>query len=441
MSRTTQNAAIDLSIIIPSKNEGPNLDALLPALQEALRELDIHAEILVVDAASDDGAPDIVASHGARYLAEQGTGYGNAILTGARHALGRYILTMDADHSHPARFISDLWHARERADLIIASRYTVGGSADQPFIRLCLSKLLNAFFRIGLDLPASDLSSGFRLYHSRVFRRFEPKYTSFVMLVEVLLHALRDGRDVAEIPFQYAPRDHGVSNARVILFGIEYCRLFHQMWRIRNSCTFPDYDWRAYRSRIPLQRWWHHRRVHHILRFTAGELPLIDVGCGSSRILGMLPPGAVGVDMHLGKLRFQRRSGKPRLQADGCRLPFADATVGTIVNSQVIEHIPDEGGALLDEFARVLRPGGELIIGTPDYGRWEWRVTEWVYDRVVPDAYGQEHVNPYTFETLTSALRARGFEILDHAYIARGELIVKARKHGDPVGDIDAMAI
>jgi len=426
-----KTADLDLSIVIPSKNEGPNLDVLLPTLQVALSQLDLRTEILVVDAASEDGTPDIAASHGARYLSEQAPGYGNAILTGAQAARGEFIVTMDADHSHPAKFIQDLWNAREEGDLVIASRYVTGGSANQPFFRLFLSKILNNFFRIGLALPVQDLSSGFRLYHRRVFRNFEPRFTTFVFLVELLLHIMREGRTIAEIPFQYEPRDRGVSNARIIQFGLDYCRLFHQMWRIRNSCTFPDYDWRAYKSRIPLQRWWHHRRIHHILRFTEHNFPMLDVGCGSSRILKFLPEGAVGIDMNLSKLRFMKRAGKPRLLADGCRLPVPDASAATVINSQVIEHIPDEGGAMLDEFARILQPGGCLVIGTPDYGNWEWRATEWLYDRVVPDAYGQEHVNPYTFETLTRGLEDRGFAILDHAYICKGELIIKARKRMD----------
>ena len=47
---------------------------------------------------------------------------------------------------------------------------------------------------------------------------------------------------------------------------------------------------------------------------------------------------------------------------------------------------------------------------------------------MVPDAYGQEHVNPYTFASLRDGLESRGFEVLDYAYICKGELIVKARK-------------
>lgn len=419
---------LDLSVVIPSKNEGPNLDVLLPKLQAALDELHLRTEILVVDAASDDGTPDIVASHGARYLSEKAKGYGHAILTGAQEARGAYIITMDADHSHPTKFIADLWAARDKGDLVIASRYVAGGDADQPWFRLMLSKILNAFFRIGLALPAQDLSSGFRLYNRRIFDGLEVRFTSFVFLVELLLQILRQGREIAEIPFHYEPRDKGQSHARIIAFGVDYCKLFYQMWRIRNSCTFPDYDWRAYKSRIPLQRWWHGKRIAHILRFTELNFPLVDVGCGSSRILAMLPSPTIGVDMNLSKLRFMKRTGRPRLRADGCRLPFPDASVATLVCSQVIEHIPDEGGRMLDDFARVIRPGGCLVLGTPDYGNWQWRVTEWLYDRIVPDAYGQEHVNPYTFESLKKGLEARGFQVEDHAYICKGELIFRARK-------------
>ncbi|MCF6286482.1 MAG: glycosyltransferase, partial [Candidatus Hydrogenedentes bacterium] len=245
MQTPHKRPTIDLTVVIPSKNEGANLNLLLPALQTALGGLPIHSEILVVDAASADGTPDIVASHGARYLREKGRGYGHAILTGAQAAHGNYIITMDADLSHPTRFIQDLWAARDQGDLVIASRYVAGGDADQPFFRLLLSKVLNAFFRFGLSLTVLDLTSGFRLYNRRVFDGLEIRFTSFVFLVELLLKIMRRGGHVAEVPFHYEPREEGQSNARIIHFGIDYCRLFYQMWRIRNACSFPDYSGRA----------------------------------------------------------------------------------------------------------------------------------------------------------------------------------------------------
>ena len=43
----------------------------------------------------------------------------------------------------------------------------------------------------------------------------------------------------------------------------------------------------------------------------------------------------------------------------------------------------------------MLAPGGRLIIGTPDYARWEWRVTEAAYRRAFPGACADEHISHF----------------------------------------------
>lgn len=418
---------LDLSVIIPSMNEALNLQLLLPALKETLDALGPRYEVLVVDKASPDGTEQVVREAGARYICETEAGYGAALLRGVREARGTYLITMDADLSHPAKFIRDLWAARDRADILIASRYVPGGRADQPLGRYLLSRVLNAFFRVGLSIDVRDMSSGFRLYHKNVFRNILPDYTNFVILVEILIEALRRGRRFAEVPFHYQPRGEGRSHAQVVQFGMDYLRLFFRMWRARNSIDFPDYDWRAHDSRIPLQRYWQRRRHALILGFTPPGVATLDIGCGSSRIMADLPH-AVGVDLRHEKLVFMKRTNRKLIQADGCVLPFGDAAFACVICSEVIEHIPDEGGRMLDDLTRVLRPGGTLVIGTPDYGNWQWRLTERLYHLAAPGAYADEHVTHYTFDSLTSALRTRGYDILDHAYILKGELIVKARR-------------
>jgi dolichol-phosphate mannosyltransferase len=415
------------SIVIPALNEALNLEQLLPPLRAALVEENIPFEILVVDAGTGDGTRDVVEAAGARYIEERAPGYGAALLRGVAEARGRYVLTMDADQSHPARFVKDLWRLRDSAEIIIASRYVAGGRADQPAFRLLLSRILNAFLQFGLSLPVKDLSSGFRLYHRRVFEKFQPLHANFVILVEILLHALRRGHGIREVPFHYQPRGEGRSHAQILRFGLDYLRLFHRMWRLRNSINFPDYDWRAYDSRIPLQRYWQRRRCRIILAFTPPNVTTADIGCGSSRILAALPH-AIGVDMRFNKLRFMRKTNRRLLQSDGCRLPFRDESFECVICSQVIEHIPDEGGRLLDELTRILRPGGILVLGTPDYGHWEWRIMERLYEWAAPGAYADEHVTHYSYISLKEALVHRGYRILDHAYILQGELIFKAEK-------------
>ena len=425
----------DVSVVIPALNEGPNLTCLLPLLRDALSPLTDAWEVVVVDGESQDDTRRIVAECGDnfRYIREEVPGYGRALLRGISEACGKYVITMDADMSHPAEFIQQLWEARTAGDIVIASRYVSGGSADQPFFRSLLSRILNAFFGLGLSIPVRDLSSGFRLYRRIMFERIDLQHTNFVILVEILLRVFARGGRIAEIPFHYHPRIYGGSHARILHFGMDYLRLFFRIWRFRNSVEFPDYDWRAHDSRIWFQRYWQRKRHDIIMRLTPPGVSTCDVGCGSSRILADLPH-AVGVDMRHDKLAYMRKSNSLLVQANGMILPFEDAQFDCVISSEVIEHIPEENGRLLDELTRILKPGGILVLGTPDYGGWQWPLIEWVYGKVAPGAYADEHVTFYTFDSLKKALESRGYEILDHGYICQAELIFKAVYRPTPAG-------
>lgn len=419
---------IDLSVIIAALNEAPNLYRLLPLLRESLEGMGITWEILIIDGDSQDGTQKVVEEAGARYVCEKQPGYGTAICRGIREARGEYLLTMDADMSHPTEFIKALWESRTTGDIVIASRYVPGGYADQPYFRYMLSQVLNRFFSRGLAIPVKDMSSGFRLYRKNLFQGMAPTFTNFVLLVEILLLAYAQGLQVREVPFHYQPRISGSSKARIIKFGRDYLRLFYRVWRMRNSVEFPDYDWRAYDSRIWLQRYWQRTRHEIIMRFTPRFVSTCDVGCGSSRILADLP-NAIGVDLRHDKLVFMRKTNKFLAQGDGLLLPFQDGQFECVICSQVIEHIPEENGRLIDELGRILKPKGFLILGTPDYGRWEWRVLEWFYGRLAPGAYADEHVTHYNLQTLLKALTDRQYRIVEYDYVGRGELIVKAQKN------------
>ncbi len=98
-----------------------------------------------------------------------------------------------------------------------------------------------------------------------------------------------------------------------------------------------------------------------------------------------------------------------------------------VINSQVIEHVPDDP-AILQESWRVLRPGGIFVLGTPDYGRWLWWVLEWIYGKVLPGAYAHEHITHFTRASLLAKLRDAGFEVLACKYVGFCELIVQAKK-------------
>ena len=227
---------LDLSVIIPAADEGPNLAILLPWLTEILGALGIASELLVV-VRDEDGATKAAASqNGVTLLRQREPGYGGALRTGFADAAGEWILTMDADLSHPPVFAADLWRARHTAEVLIASRYVHGGSARMPLSRFLLSRLLNAVFGAALGLSVNDLSSGFRLYRRQTVAGHASTATNFAVLQEILVHVVAAGGTIGEVPFAYAPRRHGSSNARVFAFGIEYVAALRRLRAVRRSC-------------------------------------------------------------------------------------------------------------------------------------------------------------------------------------------------------------
>jgi dolichol-phosphate mannosyltransferase len=223
----------DLAVIIPAWNERENIEDLVPAVQKVTDGLGIRAQIIVVDGGSHDGTAEAAVRLGARALSQRERGYGGALLAGFESVAAPYVVTMDADLSHPPTFIADLWARREQAELIIASRYVPGGKAVMSRSRRVLSGILNSVFRMALRLPVRDLSSGFRLYRQEALKQLHLHSRDFDVLEEILVLVYRQGWRVLEVPFHYMPRQSGSSHAKLIRFGWAYLKTLARMWRLR----------------------------------------------------------------------------------------------------------------------------------------------------------------------------------------------------------------
>lgn len=419
---------MNLSIIIPTYNEAGNLKDLLLELNRVLNFLGLSYEVLIIDGNSTDGTRDIPLKLDmpCRVLIQNKPGYAEALKTGFQNAKGEYFLTLDADMSHDPAFVEALWDKRKEAEVVIASRYVPGGKALMPQSRLLMSRILNAFFSRGLSLPFKDLSSGFRLYKAETVKGIEVTSKNFEILEELLIKCIAGGWRIAEVPMVYRPRKAGRSKAKLIKFGICLLKTFFKMWRLRNSIESADYDDRAYDSRIFLQRYWQRRRVEIIKSFVGSHNKILDIGCGSSRLLGLLP-SLVGLDILVSKLRYDRKFGHPLVNGSVWTLPFLDGQFDCVICSEVIEHIP-AGDEPFQEMKRVLKPGGTLILGTPDYGPITWRMIEAVYGFVAPGGYAHEHITHYTFDSLKALLIRFGFDVKESAFILNSEMIIRAIK-------------
>ena len=111
-------------------------------------------------------------------------------------------------------------------------------------------------------------------------------------------------------------------------------------------------------------------RIRALVREQLPATAFLDAGCGDGRyfaaLAGELPDRVAGVDISeriLETARLQAPPGAELRQANLERLPFADAEFDLVLSTQVIEHVLDPALAAA-ELARVIRPGGVLVLST-----------------------------------------------------------------------------
>lgn len=109
-----------------------------------------------------------------------------------------------------------------------------------------------------------------------------------------------------------------------------------------------------------------------VTRTFAGCAYVLEIGAGSSPVLGQLPAARkAACDFSLPMFAAERRPrGWPRVAADAQALPFPDSTFDGVVSVNLLEHLPDPA-TFVREAARVLTPGGRFLAVTPN-GDAEW---------------------------------------------------------------------
>jgi SAM-dependent methyltransferase len=123
----------------------------------------------------------------------------------------------------------------------------------------------------------------------------------------------------------------------------------------------------------PDSAWW----GWHVARYAfaaglvggrAGGGTVLDIACGTgygARLLGQRGGRrVVGADVDLPALAAARAAG-PVAAADGARLPFRSGAFDAVVTMETIEHLKARA-AFVGELARVLAPGGLLVLSTPN---------------------------------------------------------------------------
>lgn len=421
-------APIELSLILPAYNEKKNLAALVPELKRILPNCTKSFEIIVVDAGSEDDSASLARELGVIVFAQKQKKFAAAIKEGIEAARGEYIMTMDADNSHRPELVVRLIEAVKDADMVIASRYIAGATFHTNIFRKIGSRLLNKIFKNILSLHVSDLSSGFRIYRREALQDIQIESQNFDVQLEILIKIIAHGWLVKEIPMAYKNRLFGRSKASWISC-VAFFKTCAKMYKLRNSMLSGDYDDRACGSRLLPQRLWHKYKDRTTFEYAVKEAFSLDAGCGSGSFIRNFS-NTVGLDADINKVRYLKRAkglNNRIMLGTITSMPFENETFEQIMCSEVIEHVP-KSDKIFKEFRRVLKPGGRLVLTTPDYGRPIWPFFEWIYRKAIPHGYAAQHISHYGDDELRQLLNDNNFEIIERKSFLGAIIIIKAEK-------------
>ena len=130
-----------VSVVLPAADERDNIPILLERLERVLEAHAKRHEVIVVVPTPEDPTGAAAKEAGAEVLVQKRPGYGGALKEGILAARGDYIVTMDADLSHPPEKIADLLRHRDEAEVVVCSRYVPGASATSSWPRSVLSRI------------------------------------------------------------------------------------------------------------------------------------------------------------------------------------------------------------------------------------------------------------------------------------------------------------
>lgn len=209
---------MELSVVIPTFNEGNNVCLLAEKIKNILHPLNQSFELIFVDDSLDD-TPDLLAELAkkekfVRYFHREGKrGLATAVLDGIERAGGEVIVVMDADLQHPPCLIPDMIQKLEEGyQMVIPSRFVKGGddgglNAYRKFVSW--SARMMARFALKRIRKITDPTSGFFAVRKNAIegKSFEP--IGWKILLELIVRA--DIQDIAEIPYHFKARDLGSS--------------------------------------------------------------------------------------------------------------------------------------------------------------------------------------------------------------------------------------
>jgi glycosyltransferase involved in cell wall biosynthesis len=249
-----------LSVVVPAKNEAPNLPQLLDEIVRALRPLSRFAanglvgfEVLVVDDASTDETPRVLSELSDAYPELRwlrlafSVGQSSATVAGIRAARGNWIATLDADLQNDPADLIQLWEALPGYDVALGWRL----NRQDVISKRVISHLANRARNAVLGQAIRDTGCSLRIF-SRAMALRLPTFHGMHRFIGPLL--LREGCKLIQVPVGHRPRLRGCSHYSlwnrslsviVDLFGVAWLSCRPACYRVITMRRSDDFEFES----------------------------------------------------------------------------------------------------------------------------------------------------------------------------------------------------
>lgn len=225
-------ASLELTIVVPTRNERGNIQPLLERLEQALRG--VNWEVVFVDDDSPDGTAEAVRSIArtnprVRCLQRIGRrGLSSACIEGVLSSATPYVAVIDADLQHDEQLLPRMLETikAEGLDVVVGSRHVEGGSlGDWASSRQKISSFATGLARLVLRSELTDPMSGFFMIRREAFddtvRRLSGR--GFKILLDLFASAPQPLK-YKELPYRFGVRHSGESKLDSVVV-LEYVNL------------------------------------------------------------------------------------------------------------------------------------------------------------------------------------------------------------------------
>ncbi|MFP4636609.1 MAG: glycosyltransferase family 2 protein [Nitriliruptoraceae bacterium] len=202
----------DVSIVLPTYNEGGHVDQELTRIVAAMDASDYTWEIVAVDDGSSDDTRERLHAAAAdepriRVIEHlRNLGSGGARRTGTRRTRGRVVVWTDVDMTYPNEQIPQLVEALADHDQVVGVRDTEHGT--HKALRVPAKWAIRRLAQYLVQEPIPDLNSGFRAFRrDKAVRYLDRLPNGFSCVTTMTMSFLSDGLSVAYVPIPYAVRE------------------------------------------------------------------------------------------------------------------------------------------------------------------------------------------------------------------------------------------